>query len=111
MSYLKTCEGCTRNFLIPVPLKAKLAEKYCPECKPVMARLGQPLEDCSQLRDPHEGNEIFVSEINAEYGKDLNRRQRLQLAWTQSFDRELNTLERKQREMKIRVGGRYAKRG
>lgn len=107
MSYVKVCEGCGRNFLIPVPLQAKLGEKYCSECKPIMARLGQPLEDCSQLHDPFHPNEAQMSKVNREYGKDLTRRQRLQLAWAQSFDRELNTLERKQREMKIRVGGRY----
>lgn len=108
---LKTCEGCGRNCVIPTPLSAKLAEKYCPECKPIMARHGFPLPDWSHLEDPTHPNETVASKVNADWGADLTRRQRLQLAWTQSFDRELNTLERKQRDMKIRVGGRYAKRG
>ena len=104
---VKTCEYCGCNFLIPVPLSAKLAQKYCSECKPILAKHGLPLPDYSHLKDPYHPNETLMSEVNREYGTDLTRRQKLQLAWTQSFSRELNTLERKQREMKIRMGGRY----
>lgn len=108
---IKTCECCGMNMLIPVPPSAKEAQKYCKACQPSVELRRQPLPDYSHLIDPLRMNEIKMSEVNAEYGADLNRRQRLQLAWTQSFNRELDTLERKQREMKIRMGGRYAKRG
>lgn len=104
---VKMCEACGMNMLIPVPLSAKEAQKYCNACGPSVALRGQPLPDWSHLEDPDHPNETIVSKVNAEYGADLNRRQKLQLAWTQSFNRELDTLERKQREMKIRQGGRY----
>lgn len=94
--------------LIPVPLSAKLAEKYCSECKPIMARIGNPLEDCSRLIDPQNPNSTVASTINKEWGADLNRRQRKQLAWLNGFARELDASERKRREMKVRMGGKRA---
>lgn len=77
----KTCESCGMGFLRQIPLSAKIGEKYCPECKPVMARLGQPLADYSKLRDPINANQSLPSEVNREWGTDLSRRQIRQLAW------------------------------
>jgi hypothetical protein len=80
VSVLKYCEGCGRGMLIEAPLSAKLAEKYCNPCKPSMEREYRPLGDYSTLRDTN-ANITATSEVNREWGTDLNRRQIRQLAW------------------------------